>query len=112
MQDKANAAQVQSTTGFDGQDVKRGAFRIHQARLNRQCATPPLQPPPIQQRGIPPPQHSESLPDKPLPSLPITTVHPKSPTVRCSLIDASEKSLRKSLSPSPGVEEHEGWLAI
>src|SRR6202044_3082915 len=32
--------------------------------------------------------------------------------VRRSLIDASEKPLRKSLSPSPGVKAHEEWPAI
>lgn len=47
--------------------------------------------------------------DKPLPSLPIATVDTKSPLkVRRSLIDATEKPLRKSLSPHV-VEE---WPAL
>src|SRR5437588_10553244 len=56
--------------------------------------------------------HKETSPDKPLPSLPVATVRPRSPIVRRSLIDASEKPLRRSLSPSPGVRAHEEWPAI
>ena len=58
------------------------------------------------------PSRRRSPPDKPLPSLPITTVRPSSPIVRRSLIDASEKPLRRSLSPSPGSAKQEDWPTI
>ena len=58
------------------------------------------------------PERKHSSPDKPLPSLPVATVDHRSPVVRRSLIDASEKSLRRSLSPSPGLNELEEWPAI
>jgi hypothetical protein len=106
---KSNETQAQKTVGRLGSNVKTGAFNSHQTSLNRQREhTAP--------RGVqsdaPHPQCNRSPPDKPLPSLPVATVRPTSPIVRRSLIDASEKPLRKSLSPSPGVEIHEEWPAI
>ncbi len=53
-----------------------------------------------------------TAPDKPLPSLPVATVSRRSPIVRRSLIDASEKPLRKSLSPSPGEKAEEEWPTL
>ena len=93
MRDKSNEAQAQETAASDEQDVKGNAILVPESRVNRQ-------------------QGQESSPDKPLPSLPVVTVRPRSPIVRRSLIDASEKPLRKSLSPSPGVKAHEEWPAI
>jgi hypothetical protein len=52
------------------------------------------------------------LPDKPLPSLPIATIQGGSPIVRRSLIDASEKPLRRSISPSPGEKALEEWPTL
>jgi hypothetical protein len=89
--------------------VKCDALNINQARLNRQSE---YTAPPKVQSGIPLPQPKGSPPDKPLPNLPVATIRSRSPIVRRSLIDASEKPLRKSLSPSPGVEAHEMWPAI
>jgi len=51
-------------------------------------------------------------PDKPLPSLPVATIQGGSPIVRRSLIDASEKPLRRSISPSPGEKVEEEWPAL
>jgi hypothetical protein len=51
-------------------------------------------------------------PDKPLPSLPIATIQGRSPIVRRSLIDAREKPLRRSISPSPGEKIEEEWPAL
>lgn len=62
-------------------------------------------------RGCNPPERS-SPPDKPLPSLPVATVQTRSPTVRRSLIDASERPLRRSVSPSPGAKAGEEWPAL
>lgn len=53
-----------------------------------------------------------SPPDKPLPSLPIATVQTGSPIVRRSLIDASEKPLRRSTSPSPSQNVGEEWPTL
>jgi hypothetical protein len=61
--------------------------------------------------GCNPPERP-SPPDKPLPSLPVVTVQTRSPTVRRSLIDASERPLRRSVSPSPGVMAGEEWPAL
>jgi hypothetical protein len=80
-----------------------------QARLNRQGE---YTAPPKLQSGIPRPLPKRSPPEKPLPSLPVATIRSRSPIVRRSLIDASEKPLRKSLSPPPSVEAHEIWPAI
>jgi hypothetical protein len=93
MRDKSNEAQAQETAASDEQDVKGNAVLAPEPSVNRQLG-------------------QESSPDKPLPSLPVVTVRPRSPIVRRSLIDASEKPLRKSLSPSPGVKAHEEWPAI
>ena len=57
------------------------------------------------------PTSKQSSPDKPLPSLPVATVHHRSPVVRRSLIDAKEKPLRRSLSPSNSDEKDE-WPAL
>ncbi len=51
----------------------------------------------------------QTPPDKSLPSLPVATFSSGSPIVRRSLIDASEKPLRTSLSPSPGEKVEEDW---
>ncbi|OAP58814.1 hypothetical protein AYL99_06111 [Fonsecaea erecta] len=57
------------------------------------------------------PRH-QSPPDKPLPSLPVATVKSKSP-VRRSLIDCTERPLRRSLTPPDGgVPKQEDWPAI
>ncbi|OQV04437.1 hypothetical protein CLAIMM_09320 [Cladophialophora immunda] len=57
------------------------------------------------------PRH-QSPPDKPLPSLPIATVKSNSP-VRRSLIDCTERPLRRSLTPPGGGAAHqEDWPAI
>lgn len=53
-----------------------------------------------------------NLPDKPLPSLPIATIQRGSPVARRSLIDASEKPLRRSISPSPGAKVEEEWPTL
>ncbi|KIW88892.1 uncharacterized protein Z519_10376 [Cladophialophora bantiana CBS 173.52] len=51
-------------------------------------------------------------PDKPLPSLPVATVNTKSP-VRRSLIDCTERPLRRSLTPPDGgVPQQEDWPTI
>src|SRR5271155_3537372 len=99
MRDKSNKAQAQEKVASHEQDVKSNTVRVPESRFSRQ-------------HGQTYPQRKESSPDKPLPSLPVATVRPRSPIVRRSLIDASEKPLRKSLSPSPGVKAHEGWPAI
>ena len=92
--------------------MNRDAVRIHDALLNRQRS--PLKRRSLSkgQSSIPRLQRKESPPDKPLPSLPVASIRSRSPIVRRSLIDASERPLRKSLSPSPGVEVHEDWPAI
>jgi hypothetical protein len=112
MRDKSNEAQAQETAASDEQDVKGNAVLILEPRVNRQHGQTTWLPMPKSQCTIPCPQHKENSPDKPLPSLPVVTVRPRSPIVRRSLIDASEKPLRKSLSPSPGVKAHEEWPAI
>jgi hypothetical protein len=45
--------------------------------------------------------------EKPLPSLPVATVVTKSPVHRRSLIDATERPLRRSLTPDLGHEATE-----
>ncbi|KIX92286.1 uncharacterized protein Z520_12032 [Fonsecaea multimorphosa CBS 102226] len=57
------------------------------------------------------PRH-QSPEDKPLPSLPVATVKTKSP-IRRSLIDCTERPLRRSLTPPyGGVQQQEDWPAI
>ena len=112
MRDKSNEAQAQETVASHEQDVKGNTVRVPESRFNRQHGQTTWLSMPKSQLTIPCPQRKESSPDKPLPSLPVATVRPRSPIVRRSLIDASEKPLRKSLSPSPGVKAHEGWPAI
>ena len=60
------------------------------------------------------PPSSGSPPDKPLPSLPITTLvsETRSPVQRRSLIDATDKPLRRSMSPSRTAERDEEWPAL
>jgi hypothetical protein len=53
-----------------------------------------------------------SPPDKPLPSLPVATIQTGSPIIRRSLIDAREKPLRRSISPSPGEKAEEEWPVL
>jgi hypothetical protein len=112
MRDKSNEAQAQEAATSDEQDVKGNSILVPEPRANRQHGQTTWLPMPKSQCTIPSPQRKESPPDKPLPSLPVVTVRPRSPIVRRSLIDASEKPLRKSLSPSPGVKAHEEWPAI
>jgi hypothetical protein len=112
MRDKSDEAQAQETVASDEQDVKGNAGRVPESRLNRQHGQTTWLSMPKSPPTIPRPQRKESSPDKPLPSLPVATVRPRSPIVRRSLIDASEKPLRKSLSPSPGVKANEEWPAI
>jgi hypothetical protein len=50
--------------------------------------------------------------DKPLPSLPIATSVTKSPVHPRSLIDATEKPLRRSASSSPGFQAVVDWPAL
>ena len=102
MRDKSNEAQAQETVASHEQDVKGNTARTPESRFSRQH----------EQTTIPCLQRKESSPDKPLPSLPVATVRPRSPIVRRSLIDASEKPLRNPLSPLSGVKAHEGWPAI
>ena len=59
----------------------------------------------------------DSSPNKPLPSLPIAVVQPEVPIARRSLIDASEKPLRRSVTPSgsssPAPEDvNSEWPAL
>jgi hypothetical protein len=112
MRDKSNEAQTQETVASHEQDVKSNTVRVPESRFSRQHGQTTWLSTPKSQPTIPCPRRKESSPDKPLPSLPVVTVRPRSPIVRRSLIDASEKPLRKSLSPSLGVEAHEGWPAI
>lgn len=112
MRDRNNEAQAQETAASDEQDVKGNAVRVPESRVNRQHGQTTWLSMPKSQCAIPCPQRKESSPNKPLPSLPVVTVRPRSPIVRRSLIDAREKPLRKSLSPSPGVKAHEEWPAI
>ena len=58
------------------------------------------------------PATPKSPTDKPLPSLPVATVVSRSPIIRRSLIDATEKPLRRSLSPQPGSDYEEDWPAL
>jgi hypothetical protein len=51
-------------------------------------------------------------PDKPLPSLPVATVVTRSPIIRRSLIDAGEKLLKRSVSPSVGEMVEEEWPVL
>jgi hypothetical protein len=62
-------------------------------------------------RGTGQPEGSNP-PDKPLPSLPIATIQGGSPIVRRSLIDASEKPLRRSISSSSGENVEEEWPTL
>ena len=60
-----------------------------------------------------PTPYRPSLPDKPLPSLPVATIVSKSPVQRRSLIDATERTLvRRSLSPQFGQADTEEWPAL
>ncbi len=63
----------------------------------------------VSQRGF---SEKPNPPDKPLPSLPFATVQTQSPIVRRSLIDASDKPLRRSISPSPGEKDKQEWPAL
>jgi hypothetical protein len=112
MRGKSNEQQAQETAASDEQDVNGNAVLVPEPRVNRQHGQTTWLPMPKSQGTIPCPQRKESSPDKPLPSLPVVTVRPRSPIIRRSLIDASEKPLRKSLSPSPGAKAHEEWPAI
>jgi|ERR1700722_15943091 hypothetical protein len=112
MREKSNEAQAQETVASHEQGVKGNTIRVPESRFSRRHGQAAWLSMPKSQPTIPCPQHKESSPNKPLPSLPIATIRPRSPIVQRSLIDASEKPLRKSLSPSPGVKVHEGWPAI
>jgi hypothetical protein len=109
MRDKSNEAQAPETVASHEQDAKGNAVRVPKSRFSRQHGQTTWLSMPKSQPTIPCPQRKESSPDKPLPSLPVATVRPRSPIVRRSLIDASEKPLRKSLSR---VKAPEGWPAI
>lgn len=106
---KSDKAQARKTVGRLRSNVKRDAFDIHQTSPSRQREHTAL---PGVQDDVPHPQHKTSPSEKPLPSLPVATIRPTSPIVRRSLIDASERPLRKSLSSSPGTDVSEEWPAI
>src|SRR3954469_15174018 len=112
MGDKSNEAQAQETVASDERDVKGNAVRVPESRVNRQHGQTTWLSMPKSQPTIPYPERKQSSPNKPLPSLPVVTVRPSSPIVRRSLIDTSEKPLRRSSSPLPGVKAHEEWPAI
>ena len=54
----------------------------------------------------------QSLYDKPLPSLPVATVHIASPLARRSLIDAAERPLARAKSPTHTSPSAEKWPSL